>query len=61
MLTQEKRKQFYLKMVKHTRSGQKNVDSDAGFCSVFIVFARIGDDKILLVLLLKTIQVMESQ
>jgi hypothetical protein len=23
----------------------KNVDINAGFCSVFIVFARIGDDK----------------
>jgi alkylation response protein AidB-like acyl-CoA dehydrogenase len=35
--------------------------SNAGFCSVFIVFARIGDDKILPVLSLKTIQVMELQ
>jgi alkylation response protein AidB-like acyl-CoA dehydrogenase len=35
-------------------TGQKMWISNAGFCSVFIVFARIGDDKILLVLSLKT-------
>jgi hypothetical protein len=40
-------------------TGQKI--SDAGFCSVFIVFAVLVMIKILLVLLLKTIQLMESQ
>jgi alkylation response protein AidB-like acyl-CoA dehydrogenase len=30
-------------------TGQKMWISNAGFCSLFIVFARIGDDKILLV------------
>jgi alkylation response protein AidB-like acyl-CoA dehydrogenase len=30
---------------KHTRLQVKMWISNAGFCSVFIVFARIGDDK----------------
>jgi alkylation response protein AidB-like acyl-CoA dehydrogenase len=38
-----KRKQFYQKMENIPITGQ-NVDLNAGF-SVFIVFARIGDDK----------------
>jgi alkylation response protein AidB-like acyl-CoA dehydrogenase len=41
-----KRKLFYLKMVKHIQLQVKKMwISNAGFCSVFIVFARIGDDK----------------
>jgi alkylation response protein AidB-like acyl-CoA dehydrogenase len=43
-----KRKPFYPKTY-YSITGQKMWISNAGFCSLFIVFARIGDDKILLV------------
>jgi alkylation response protein AidB-like acyl-CoA dehydrogenase len=45
MLIQEKQKQFYQKTENIPITGQKMWISNAGFCSVFIVFARIGDDK----------------
>jgi hypothetical protein len=58
MLTQEKRKQFYLKM-ENILDYRSKCGSNAGFCSVFIVLHVLVMIKILLVLSLKTIQVME--
>jgi alkylation response protein AidB-like acyl-CoA dehydrogenase len=48
MPTQEKQSRF-IRRRKNSITGQKMWISNAGFCSLFIVFARIGDDKILLV------------
>jgi hypothetical protein len=45
MQIQEKKQLFYHKTGKTYSYRSKNVDINAGFCSVFIVFARIGDDK----------------
>jgi alkylation response protein AidB-like acyl-CoA dehydrogenase len=41
MPTQEKRKPFYPKTKYYSITGQKMWISNAGFCSLFIVFARI--------------------
>jgi alkylation response protein AidB-like acyl-CoA dehydrogenase len=45
MPTQEKQKPFYPKTESIIRLPDKMWISNAGFCSLFIVFARIGDDK----------------
>jgi alkylation response protein AidB-like acyl-CoA dehydrogenase len=41
MLIQEKQKQFYLKMENTILSLVKNVISNAGFCSLFIVLLEL--------------------
>jgi alkylation response protein AidB-like acyl-CoA dehydrogenase len=46
MLIQEKTAVLSEDGKTYSITGQKNVVSDAGFCSVFIVFARISDENI---------------
>jgi alkylation response protein AidB-like acyl-CoA dehydrogenase len=45
MLTLENESSFIRRWKTYSITGQKMWISNAGFCSVFIVFARIGDDK----------------